>query len=90
MRRIDDIMCDDITCEDLHLASVAGMDDICNTPKQKTLEQSPKASEDADEESHRDLSDKKNAKDFTNHKRTLRNDFVAPREVGMGTKDKQS
>ena len=25
---IDDIMCDDITCEDLHLASVAGMDDI--------------------------------------------------------------
>ena len=24
---IDDIMCDDITC-DLHLASVAGMDDI--------------------------------------------------------------
>ena len=26
--RIDDIMCDDITCEDLHLASVAGMDDI--------------------------------------------------------------
>ena len=31
MGRIDDIMCDDITCEDLHLASVAGMDDItCN------------------------------------------------------------
>ena len=26
--RIDCIMCDDITCEDLHLASVAGMDDI--------------------------------------------------------------
>ena len=26
--RIDDIMCDDITCEDLHLASVAEMDDI--------------------------------------------------------------
>ena len=26
--RIDDIMCDYITCEDLHLASVAGMDDI--------------------------------------------------------------
>ena len=25
---IDDIMCDDITCEDLHLTSVAGMDDI--------------------------------------------------------------
>ena len=22
------MMCDDITCEDLHLASVAGMDDI--------------------------------------------------------------
>ena len=28
MGRIDDIMCDDITCEDLHLASVAGMDNI--------------------------------------------------------------
>ena len=28
MGRIDDIMCDDITCEDLHLASVAKMDDI--------------------------------------------------------------
>ena len=26
--RIDDITSDDITCEDLHLASVAGMDDI--------------------------------------------------------------
>ena len=26
--RIDHIMCDDITCEDPHLASVAGMDDI--------------------------------------------------------------
>ena len=26
--RIDDIMCDDIKCEDLHFASVAGMDDI--------------------------------------------------------------
>ena len=25
--RIDDIMCHDITCEDLYLASVAGMDD---------------------------------------------------------------
>ena len=25
---INDIMCDDITCEDLHLASVAGLDDI--------------------------------------------------------------
>ena len=28
MGRIDDIMCDDTTCEDQHLASVAGMDDI--------------------------------------------------------------
>ena len=28
MGRIDDIMCDDITCEHLHLASVAGMDDV--------------------------------------------------------------
>ena len=28
MGRIDDIMCDDITCEDHYLASVAGMDDI--------------------------------------------------------------
>ena len=28
MGRIVDIMCDDITYEDLHLASVAGMDDI--------------------------------------------------------------
>ena len=28
MGRIDDINCDDITCEDLHLASVARMDDI--------------------------------------------------------------
>ena len=26
MGRIDDIMCEDITCEDLHLAGVAGMD----------------------------------------------------------------
>ena len=25
---IDYIMCDDITCEDLYVASVAGMDDI--------------------------------------------------------------
>ena len=25
---IDDTMCDDITCDDLHLASMAGMDDI--------------------------------------------------------------
>ena len=28
MGRIDDIMYSDITCEDLHLASVAGMDNI--------------------------------------------------------------
>ena len=28
MGRIDDTMCDDITCEDLHLAGVAGMEDI--------------------------------------------------------------
>ena len=28
MRRINDTMCDDTTCEDLHHASVAGMDDI--------------------------------------------------------------
>ena len=28
IRRIDDIMCDDITCEDQYLASVVGMDDI--------------------------------------------------------------
>ena len=28
MGRINDIMCGDIICEDLHLASVAGMDDI--------------------------------------------------------------
>ena len=28
MGRIDKIMCDDITLEDLHLASVDGMDDI--------------------------------------------------------------
>ena len=28
MGRIDDIMCNDITSEDLHLASVVGMDDI--------------------------------------------------------------
>ena len=28
MGRIDYIMCDDITCEDLNLASVAGIDDI--------------------------------------------------------------
>ena len=28
MGRIDDTMCDDITCEELHLASVAGMEDM--------------------------------------------------------------
>ena len=28
MVRIDYIMCDDIACEDLYLASVAGIDDI--------------------------------------------------------------
>ena len=28
MGRIDDIMCDDIKCDNRHLASVAGMDDI--------------------------------------------------------------
>ena len=28
MGRFDDIMCDDITCEDLYLASVVGMHDI--------------------------------------------------------------
>ena len=28
MERIEDVMCDDITCENLHLASVVGMDDI--------------------------------------------------------------
>ena len=28
MGRIDNIMCHDIICEDLNLASVAGMDDI--------------------------------------------------------------
>ena len=27
---IEDIMCDNITCEDLHLASVAGMYDIAS------------------------------------------------------------
>ena len=26
--RFDDKLCDDITCENLHLANVAGMDDI--------------------------------------------------------------
>ena len=28
MGRINDIMCDDIICEDRHLASAAGFDDI--------------------------------------------------------------
>ena len=28
MGRIDDIMCDNITCENLHLASVARIDDL--------------------------------------------------------------
>ena len=28
MGRIDDTMCDGITCENLHLTSLAGMDDI--------------------------------------------------------------
>ena len=28
MGRTDDIMCDDLTCEDLYLARVAGFDDI--------------------------------------------------------------
>ena len=28
MGQIDDIMSEDVTCEDLHLANVAGMDDI--------------------------------------------------------------
>ena len=28
MGRIEDIMCDDITCENLHLATMAGLDDI--------------------------------------------------------------
>ena len=28
MGRIEDIICDDMTCEELHLASVAGMHDI--------------------------------------------------------------
>ena len=28
MGQIDDIMCENIICKDLHLASVAGMDDI--------------------------------------------------------------
>ena len=58
---------------------------FCNTPKQKTQEQSPKVSEGAGEESHKDLSDT-NAEDFMNHRRTLRNDFVAPRVVEMSAK----
>ena len=40
MGRIDDIMFDDITCEDLYLASVAGMDDIpCDDLKYDDLNQ---------------------------------------------------
>ena len=40
MGRIDDIMCDNITCEDQHLASVAGMADIpCNDLKYDDLNQ---------------------------------------------------
>ena len=30
MGRIDDIICDDITCENRHFARVAGLDDIPN------------------------------------------------------------
>ena len=41
MVRIDDIMCDHITCEELHLASVAGMDDIpCDDQTYDELNQS--------------------------------------------------
>ena len=37
---IDDIMCDDITCEDLYLASVAGIVDItCNDLTYDDLDQ---------------------------------------------------
>ena len=40
MGRIDDIMCDDITCEDLYLASVAEMHDItCDDPPYDDLNQ---------------------------------------------------
>ena len=40
MGRIDDIMCDNITCEDRHLASVAGMDNItCDDLKYDVLNQ---------------------------------------------------
>ena len=28
MGRVDDILCENITCEDLNVASVAGMDDL--------------------------------------------------------------
>ena len=35
---IDCTMCDDITCEDLHLANVTGMDDItCDDPINEDL-----------------------------------------------------
>ena len=38
MGRTDDIMCDDITCVDLHLGSVAGMVDIpCDDLKYEDL-----------------------------------------------------
>ena len=38
MGQIDDIMCDDITCEELHLASVAGLDDItCDGQNQECV-----------------------------------------------------
>ena len=40
MGRFDDIMCDDISCEDLHLVRVAGMDDIpCDDLKCDDLNQ---------------------------------------------------
>ena len=38
MGQIADIMCENITCEDLHLASVARMDDItCDDLNQKCV-----------------------------------------------------
>ena len=40
MGRIDDIMCDDTTYQDLYLASVVGMDDIlCDDLKYDDLNQ---------------------------------------------------
>ena len=40
MGRIDDIMCDDISCVDLYLPSVVGMDDItCGDLKYNDLNQ---------------------------------------------------